>query len=104
MYGPVYATTSSPARYVLHQNYPNPFNPDTRILFSLNLDEHCELSIYNINGQLVRKLISGSRNAGTHLVMWDGRDDAGRLLPSGIYLYRLWTRSFSATKKMGFLR
>jgi hypothetical protein len=73
----------------LHGNYPNPFNPSTTFSFELLYADHAELSVFDAQGRLVRRLVDGLCEAGRTEVRWDGRDDAGRTLPSGLYLYRL---------------
>jgi agmatine deiminase len=73
----------------LHQNYPNPFNPHTTFRFELRSPDHVELVVLDLRGRLVRRLLDGERAAGVHEIPWDGKDDAGRPLPSGTYLYRL---------------
>ncbi|MBT4501980.1 MAG: T9SS type A sorting domain-containing protein [Gemmatimonadetes bacterium] len=73
----------------LDQNYPNPFNSDTVIRLALPTSGDVELSIFNLAGQQVATLVQGVREAGTYTVRWDGRDDDGRELASGVYLYRL---------------
>ena len=78
-----------PQALSLHQNYPNPFNSGTVIRFSLPQNEVVQLAVYNMAGQQVAKLVDGTRAAGAYAIHWDGRDDAGRDLASGIYLYRL---------------
>ncbi len=85
----------------LHQNYPNPFNPSTRIGFSLNLPAITDLKIYNARGQLVRTLLDRTAIAsGEHTVVWDGKDDAGAIVSSGIYFYRLSGGGKSITRRM----
>ncbi len=68
-------------------NHPNPFNPVTTIRLTLPADGRAELRIYNLRGELVRTLLNEARPSGTHAVDWDGRDDAGRSLASGVYFY-----------------
>jgi parallel beta-helix repeat protein len=80
---------SAPARFALHQNMPNPFNPKTSIHFDLPFSSSVNLSVYNASGQLVRDLIVGEMAAGGHEVTWDARDDGGRMVASGVYLYRM---------------
>ena len=80
-----------PAAFTLLQNYPNPFNSDTVIRFALPTSEDVELAIFNLTGQKVAIPVEGVREAGTYTVRWDGRDDNGRELASGVYLYRLRT-------------
>lgn len=89
--------TSQPARVSSHfelaQNYPNPFNPQTTITYHLPQTAEVELSVYNILGQKVRVLVSGHQSAGSHSVIWDGRNTAGQRVPSGIYFYRLFFKN-----------
>jgi len=73
----------------LHQNSPNGFNAETAIRFALPASGTVELTVFNLAGQKVATLVKGVRNAGTNAVRWDGRDDSGRALASGVYLYRL---------------
>ncbi|NKB66704.1 MAG: T9SS type A sorting domain-containing protein [Candidatus Latescibacteria bacterium] len=82
-------TTQTPANFSLGQNYPNPFNSDTVIGFALPNPGPVELRVFNLAGQQVATLVQGERAAGSYVVRWDGRDDQGRALASGIYLYRL---------------
>jgi len=84
-----YRTEALPRDFVLDQNYPNPFNSDTVIRFALPTSVHVELALYNLAGQQVTTLVQGVREAGTYAVRWDGRDDNGQELASGVYLYRL---------------
>ncbi len=86
--------------YALEQNYPNPFNPATTIRFQMKEAGAVHLSIYNLQGQLVRTLIAGEMAAGQHHLQWDGRDQRGRLVPSGTYFYKLRVNGFEQTKKM----
>jgi len=75
--------------FSLNQNFPNPFNSDTVIRFVLPVTADTELTLYNLAGQQVAMLVEGVRKAGTYTVRWDGQDDDGRELASGVYLYRL---------------
>lgn len=84
----------------LNGNYPNPFNPSTSISFSMANPGKARLSIYNLKGQLVNRLLDGDLTSGTHRIVWDGRDDSKRSVPSGIYLYRLETGKYQETKRM----
>jgi hypothetical protein len=88
----------------LAQNYPNPFNPQTTIAFSLKNRGQVTLKVYNVNGELVRTLANESRSAGAHQLTWDGRNDAGETVSSGVYFYKLVTSNFSQTKKMVLLK
>jgi len=82
-------SSTLPESFTLHQNYPNPFNSSTVIRFALPTANDVELSIFNLAGQQVATLVEGARETGTYTVHWDGRDDSGRALASGVYLYRL---------------
>ncbi len=93
-----------PLLYTLDQNYPNPFNPETRITFSIAKDEKVELVIYDLLGNHVRTLVSGHKKAGNHEVVWDGRDQSGRLSASGVYFYVLQTKDARLMRKMTLLK
>jgi hypothetical protein len=93
-----------PKDFVMDQNYPNPFNPSTKIQFGLPVNSDVRLSIYNLNGALVRSLFNGRFAAGYHTVTWDGRDENGQVVGAGAYLYRLETSSMNATRKMIFIK
>ena len=81
-------------------NYPNPFNPETTISYGLPNDSKVELVIYNIKGRKVKKLVSGNQEAGYHKVTWNGKDESGRSVASGVYFYQLRTDKKSINKKM----
>jgi len=85
-------------------NYPNPFNPTTTIYFSLEEDEYIELSVYNLKGQLVNNLVSGDFAQGRHDIIWNGEDEHGNMLSSGIYLYKLQTDNNIFTRRMLLLK
>ena len=87
-----------PVDPVLLPNYPNPFNRGTAIRYALPVRMEIELALFNLAGQKVATLADGLREAGTHSVRWDGRDDAGRELASGVYLYRLRAGDGQQTK------
>ena len=94
-----------PTTSTLFQNYPNPFNPETAISFSIKQNSKIELEIFNIKGQLVKSLINGQQNAGNHSVIWNGKDDNGNKVTSGIYLYKLQVNDKSvATRKCLLLK
>ncbi len=90
----------SPTPFILHQNHPNPFNPSTTITFSTAEPEFVTLAVYNLLGQRIRTLVSGSVPAGEHAAVWDGRDDSGSPSGAGVYLYRLAGDSRAEVKKM----
>jgi len=95
---------SVPKEYGLDQNYPNPFNPDTQIKYALPANSHVELVVYNVLGQSVRILVNQDMPAGSHEANWDGKDENGNQVSSGIYFYRLSAGSYGATKKMMMLK
>lgn len=84
----------------LRQNYPNPFNPITRISFDLPSGSHVGLKIHDARGMVVRTLVDGRYDAGTHDVIWDGRDGLGRPAAAGLYFYRLVTEDGVSSRKM----
>ena len=87
--------------FTLYQNYPNPFNPSTTLAFQLFITQVITLSIYDINGKEVMRLIENQRFApGLHQVVWNGLNHNGKEVSSGIYLYELKTRGFRQVKKM----
>lgn len=93
-----------PKDFVLFQNYPNPFNPSTTIPFSLPLRSHVVITIYNVVGQRVTTLIDGVKPAGSYRVNWDGRDQHGQTVASGVYLYELQAGEDVDTRKMLLLK
>jgi hypothetical protein len=93
-----------PEAFGLSQNYPNPFNPTTRIDFQLQVAGSVKLSIYNLLGQEVRALVNESKPAGVHQVAWDGRDNAGFMLSSGTYLYKLEVGTQSQMKRLVLMK
>jgi hypothetical protein len=93
-----------PRATYLDQNHPNPFNPATRIAFGLAVPGNVRLRIYDAAGRLVRVLVDGHRMGGCYEETWDGRDDAGRGVASGVYFYSLQAGAFNETRKMVLLR
>ena len=91
---------SIPNKFALHPNYPNPFNPETTIKFDVPKASRVRLIIYNHLGQQVKRLVSEIKSPGSYQVNWDGRDDAGRKVTSGVYIYQIEADGFSATQKM----
>lgn len=93
---------NTPKEYSLYQNFPNPFNPTTTIEYSLPSSERVQISIFNLAGQLVRTIGGELQTVGVHSVIWDGRDNAGKILPSGVYFYQI--RAGERTRKMILLK
>ena len=85
-------------------NYPNPFNPETKIEYSIAKAGNAELTIYNIKGQRVKTLINDHIEAGDHSIVWNGKDDKGTDVSSGVYFYRLKTADGVHNKKMLLLK
>ncbi len=97
-----------PAQFSLSINYPNPFNPVTRIQYTVNSKQihpiPISLKIYNVLGQLVRILANEPKEQGNYEVVWDGRNENGNEVASGVYFYKLEAENFSQTKKMVLIR
>ncbi|MCB5224157.1 MAG: C25 family cysteine peptidase [Candidatus Cloacimonadaceae bacterium] len=94
----------APAVTELKGNYPNPFNPSTTIAFSLKEGGAVEIGVYNLKGQLVRNLVSEHKAAGNHIAVFDGLDNHGKNLGSGVYIYRMKAGDYSKTQKMIMLK
>jgi len=88
----------------LFANYPNPFNPTTTIKFALTRTDNVKIDIFSVNGQLVRSLVSGLYGIGEHNIVWNGLDNSGHQVSSGVYFYRLSTSDFVASRKMLLLK
>ncbi|UCE05098.1 MAG: T9SS type A sorting domain-containing protein, partial [bacterium] len=93
-------TATIPNESRLAQNYPNPFNPETHISYRVISTEFVNLTIYDLLGRKIRTLISETRAPGNYIVIWDGRDENGYKMPSGVYMYTLKSDDFIETKKM----
>ncbi len=92
------------ADYELKQNYPNPFNPSTHIHFSLPQTAPVKLSIYDVQGRLIKTLVNAVTPAGSQTVTWDGTNAQGQPVPSGVYLYELRSEEFSQVQRMVLIR
>ncbi len=90
--------------YSLLQNYPNPFNPETMIEYTIPGQTRVKLVVYNLLGQAVNVLIDNIQSSGLHVVRWNGTNNAGQKVPSGIYIYKLSTEKFSSARKMILLK
>jgi flagellar hook assembly protein FlgD len=93
-----------PEGFTLSQNYPNPFNLSTSISFSMPASSEVNLTIYNIMGQKVKTLAKGWFEAGSHTVTWDGTNESGSVVASGIYFYKLNAGENLVVKKMSLLK
>ena len=93
-----------PTKFALHGAAPNPFNPTTTIRFDIGAATHVSLRIYDVSGRVVRTLVERDMPQAQHSVVWDGMNDAGDQVSSGVYLYRLSAGNFSAVRKMVMLK
>jgi len=93
-----------PTSFHLKQNFPNPFNPTTKIPFDIpELEEDItiiKINIFNHLGQKVKTLYNGPLSAGTYELEWSGLDDSDRKMPSGVYIYHLYSTEYTASRKM----
>jgi hypothetical protein len=94
----------TPSAFALFQNYPNPFNPSTRIEYQLGQRGHVNLTVRNILGQKVRTLVNEWQGRGRRRVIWNGRDEQGEEVSSGVYYYRLKSGALTQIRKMLFLK
>jgi hypothetical protein len=88
----------------LDQNFPNPFNPATTLAFSIKDAGHVSLTIYDVAGRRVRELVNERRDRGAYKIPWNGENDSGQRVSSGVYFYKLVVGSFTDTKKMTILK
>ena len=98
-----------PAKTILGQNFPNPFNPETWIPYQLEKSADVALQIYDMSGSIVRTIDFGYKQQGFYMTRstaayWDGRNNMGEQVASGVYFYSLQTPDFSATRKMLILK
>ncbi|MGH7597280.1 MAG: FlgD immunoglobulin-like domain containing protein, partial [bacterium] len=96
--------TGLPKTFTLYPNYPNPFNPETAIRFYLPEESEVKLTLFNVVGETVKTLVSGRRAAGNHAEIWDGRNDHGELVASGVYFLQMRAGDFKAVQKMVLTR
>jgi len=105
---PITSSAILPQKFTLLQNYPNPFNPSTRIEYTVPVTfadgVKVELVIYNILGQPVKILENGIKTPNLYIVNWNGTDEFGRVVPTGIYLYRIKVGNFTAIKRMTLMK
>ncbi len=104
-----YSLQAKPTDFALDQNYPNPFNPETVISYHLPVAAKVTLNIYNIQGQLIRSLVNQNLNSGSYQAIWNGMNDRGEKVGSGIYIYRIESVNenneiFSFTRKMSLMK
>ena len=94
----------TPAAFRLFQNHPNPFNPVTTITFSLANECRIDLTIFDVGGRRIRRLVRETRAAGLHRARWDGTNDRGAAVATGLYFYRLEAGPYVSVKKMVLLK
>jgi hypothetical protein len=95
---------STPTGYNLADNYPNPFNPESTIEYELPQAGLVRFEVFNLLGQKIKTLIDQNQDAGIHHIVWNGNNDLGEAVASGIYLYRIEANNFQATKRMLLIR
>jgi len=95
---------TAPAIFFLEQNYPNPFNPVTEIRFGMPTQSMVKLEIFNVLGQVMKTLVDEVKEAGYYRVSWDGTNQEGLSMPSGVYFYRLTAGKFVRQKKLVMIR
>ena len=93
-----------PEVYALHQNYPNPFNPVTNIRYDLPEDADVMIRIFDIQGRVVKTLVSGQEKAGRKSIVWDATNQIGEQVAAGMYLYLIQSGEFKQTRKMVLLK
>ena len=93
-----------PKEFAVVNNYPNPFNPSTTISFTLPNTGRAELAVYSITGQKIRTLLSGPMTAGSHSAVWDGKDDAGKAVSSGVYIAQIRSGRQTASRLMALVK
>lgn len=93
-----------PTEYAMKQNTPNPFNPSTKISYALPEASQVRLVVFNVLGQQVTELVNGTQEAGEYEIIWDGKDQYGASVASGVYFYKISANRYSDTKKMMLLK
>ena len=93
-----------PNSYSLLQNYPNPFNPVTKLRYDLPENSHVNITIYDMLGRAVKTMVNQHQNAGHRSIIWDGTNDYGNPVSTGVYLYQIQSGAYIQTKKMVFLK
>jgi len=103
--GPHYTIENNiPITFDLCQNFPNPFNPNTNIKYQIPKSAYVSLKVYNVKGELVRTLVEDNQEAAYYNINWNGTDEIGKSVPSGVYFYSLQTNDYNFTRKMLLLK
>ena len=93
-----------PQAFALHQNYPNPFNPITTLNYDLPKDNHVTLTISDLNGREINRLVNTNQSAGHKSIQWNATDTHGKPVSAGVYIYQIRAGTFMQTKKMVLLK
>jgi len=93
-----------PEKFALEQNYPNPFNPSTTIAYQLPSAETVRITIYDLTGRNVLELLNETKEAGSYTAKWDGRNQLGGQVASGLYIYQIQAGQFTQSRKMLFMK
>ena len=88
----------------LQHNYPNPFNSETTIPYAVGIDGLVTIHLYDLAGQRIRTLVQGEHQTGTYKVTWDGRDNSGRSVSTGVYLVHLLSRGYTEMSKVTLIK
>ena len=96
--------SSLPTHFRLMQNFPNPFNPTTNIQFEILERTDIKLELFDVMGKNVATLFKGSKNPGLHQIKWNGTNDQGQLLSTGIYFYKLTSKNLTQARKLLFAK
>ncbi|MCJ7801889.1 MAG: T9SS type A sorting domain-containing protein [Candidatus Marinimicrobia bacterium] len=99
-----YDETSIPSKFQLHQNFPNPFNPNTTIFYDVSRESNVKVTIFDLLGREIIKLVDQIEPIGNRSINWDGRDYTGNLVNAGVYIYQIEAEGFLQTKKMVLLK
>jgi PKD repeat protein len=100
----IYEENGLVTQYYLSQNYPNPFNPQTTIKYGLLRQSHVKVTIFDILGHKIKELVNDAQNKGHHQVIWDGKNNFGQVVSTGIYYYKLESENYNSMKKMLFIK
>ena len=95
---------TTPTAWALHQNYPNPFNPTTLIRYDLPQDAFVKITVFNMYGKVIKTIINEKKSSGSKFIQWDATNNQGKIVSSGVYLYRIEVENFMQTKKMIFIK
>ncbi len=97
-------TEQIPKSFKLYQNYPNPFNQETTIHFDLPRQDHVKIEVYNIMGQRIRTLVDEIKYTGSYKIVWDAKNDSGKMVSSGVYFVKFQSKKIIELKKVLFLQ